>query len=144
MSKTHRLVPDTAYRLLNPVSQKKQSASQGYLPRAYVPGGSSPAVAGAIQRAGSPKNKPSHAAGRRGGAPNQTTSPVTSQGPPPAPPGWIIGGPCSDLGCSGSATYLIPLLPQPSTPPLAASEPPVDNPVGSGTWEIRGQTNVPQ
>jgi hypothetical protein len=54
------------------------------------------------------------------------------------------GCPPDDRPCSGSATYLIPLLPQPSTPPLAAAEPAVDNPVGSGTWEVRGQTNVPQ
>jgi len=103
MSNTQRVAPDTAYRLLNPVSQKKHTSSQGYLPRAYVPGGSSSAVAGAIQRAGSHAKKSSHAAVTRGGGTIQTTSPGTSQSPPPPPPGWMIGGPV------GSATYLIPL-----------------------------------
>ena len=53
MSKAQRLGPDTAYRLLNPLSQKKQTAS--YFSGAYVPGGSSAAVAQSIQRGGTPK-----------------------------------------------------------------------------------------
>jgi hypothetical protein len=125
MSKAQRLAPDTTYRLLNPLSQKKQTAS--YLSGAYVPGGSSAAVAKAIQRAGTPKKTkktsrvtvPSTSGkvfDSTGGyydparsiyvpGPN---SPTSSMSPPPASPGWIIINHCGDfLGCS--ANQFLPL-----------------------------------
>ena len=75
-----------------------RSFIQPYPAHAYVPGGSSAAVATAIQRAGTHGKKPAHA-----GKPSVKVGSTSSQSPPPAPPGWMIGGPV------GSATYLIPL-----------------------------------
>jgi hypothetical protein len=107
--KTARLAPNTVFRLFNPLSPKKRVASsRSYSPRAYVPGGSSTAVAGAVQRAGSPKTKTSQVKRQAEGTPTQTTSPVTGQSIPPAPAGWMISGNCADYPTC-SVIDLVPL-----------------------------------
>ena len=151
-TKVLMLAPNTAYQLLNPVSPEQQVAKaeareQVTRPQYTLSPEQQVARAEHVARPQytlSPEQQVARAEHVAGPLKHATrpTSPVTQQGPPPAPPGWIIGGPCSDFSCS--AAYLIRLLPQPSTPPPAAAEPPVDNPVGSGSRAVVSQTNVPQ